>query len=141
MDAIRQTLSLAVSAAETFAAIATPVGQQGWWCKDSDIATRVGGESELRFNKDGNIVTMRFRVDELDKDHRVTWTCVANDHPMWIGSTLMWEITAGGERSSLEFTHDGLEGDGAPPEMITDTWTHFMSSLKSYVETGQGQPW
>lgn len=141
MDTIRHELELAVPVAAVFDAVATPVGQQAWWCKDSDIATHVGGECELRFNKDGNIVTMRFRIDELEPNARVRWTCIANPHALWIGSRLRWEITENGKTSTLTFAHDGLEGDGAPPEMISETWNHFMNSLKSYVEDGAGQPW
>jgi hypothetical protein len=45
---------------------------------------------------------------------------------------------AGGTR--LEFLHDGWRERGKVYEACEGGWTHFMASLKSYLETGQGTP-
>ena len=66
MNPIKHTLDLDASPAAAYRAVATPEGIKGWWCKDSDVSTDVGGDNELRFVKDGNPVTMKFRDDALD---------------------------------------------------------------------------
>jgi uncharacterized protein YndB with AHSA1/START domain len=141
MEPIRHTLNLSAKPDVAYRAVATVEGLRGWWCKDSDIAAAVGGETELRFVKDGKPVTMRFRVDALDDGKRVAWTCIENANPIWVGSTLTWTIRPDGDGSTLEFSHAGLTAGGPPYDMTAQGWQHFMGSLEQYAETGTGQPW
>jgi uncharacterized protein YndB with AHSA1/START domain len=141
MEPIQHTLNLSASPEVVYRAVATPEGIQGWWCADSDRATRAGDETELRFVKDGKPVTMRFRVDVLEPDQRVAWTCIANANPIWVGSTLSWTIRRRNGGTTLEFSHGGLTAGGPPYDMTVQGWQHFMASLSRYVETGTGQPW
>lgn len=41
----------------------------------------------------------------------------------------------------MKFAHAGLTDGGPPYEMTSEGWKHFMKSLKTYAETGTGQPW
>lgn len=141
METIRHTLTLSARPDVAYRAVATSEGLQGWWCANSDIATAVGEETELRFVKDGTPVTMRFRVDALDRNQRVAWTCLESPNPIWVGSTLTWAIRAEGTGTTLEFVHAGLAAGGPPYDMTAEGWQHFMASLKQYAETGTGQPW
>ena len=141
MDPIKHTLDLDASPETAYRAVATPEGIRGWWCKDCDVTPEVGGTHELRFVKDGNPVTMKFRVDALDDGERVVWSCTDNANPIWVGSKLTWEVTARDGGSRIAFTHDGLTGGGPPYEMTAQGWKHFMGSLTAYASTGSGEPW
>ena len=44
-----------------------------------------------------------------------------------------------GDEVLVSFEHAGWKD--AAPEAVAQGWTHFIGSLKSYVETGAGQPW
>ncbi len=139
MKSIREKMFVRGPQTKVFDALTQQAGYLGWWSKDCKIADKAGGESTLKFNKDGNIVTMRFRLDEAAPHRSVRWTCVAHDMAPWIGTTLKWDLAPSGDLTELSFEHDGWKSD--PPEQVVSGWRHFVASLRSYVETGQGQPW
>jgi uncharacterized protein YndB with AHSA1/START domain len=124
------------SAAHT--ALTSPEGYRRWWSKNCAIAEQVGRESMLHFDKGGQPVSMRFRVDAIEQD-RVKWTCVGHDMPSWIGTTLEWKLVPAGSDVEISLVHDGWQG--AAPEMVAQGWNHFLGSLKQYLETGAGEPW
>lgn len=139
MSSIKEKLLIRATSAQVFEALTTPDGYRGWWSKDCQIAQKAGGESQLKFNKDGNVVTMRFRLDEAVPDKAVRWTCVGHDMESWIGTTLTWALATEGKSTEVMLEHGGWKGD--VPEPVVHGWRHFIGSLRSYVETGQGQPW
>jgi hypothetical protein len=59
--------------------------------------------------------------------------------PDWIGTTLAWHIDGTGDGAEVALEHGGWSG--AAPEPVAQGWQHFVASLKSYLETGAGQPW
>jgi uncharacterized protein YndB with AHSA1/START domain len=139
MNRIKEKLIVRGSPAKLFEALTTPAGYRGWWSKDCQIAEKAGDESKLKFNKDGNIVSMRFRLDETIPGRSVRWTCVGHDMDSWIGTTLRWDLSPDGDATEVSLEHRGWKGDA--PEPVVQGWRHFIGSLRSYVETGQGQPW
>ena len=56
----------------------------------------------------------------------------------WIGTTLNWLIAPNGNRTEISFEHGGWKGEA--PEPVVQGWRHFVSSLRSFVETREGQP-
>ncbi len=125
---------------QAYDAVATAAGIQEWWCRDCDIATRVGGKHHMRFDKEGTRVNMQFKVDELVPNERVSWTCTENDNPVWVGSTLTWEIQPAGDGAEVSFRHDGFAAGGPPYEATLQGWVMFMKSLESVLAGGQGTP-
>jgi len=104
-----------------FDALTSTAGYNGWWSKDCQIAEKPGGESKLKFNKDGAIVSMGFRVDEVVPQKAVRWTCVAHDMESWIGTTLNWRLAADGDVTEVSFEHAGWKGDAPWPGSRTTT--------------------
>jgi uncharacterized protein YndB with AHSA1/START domain len=149
MPSIEERVTIAAPASKVFEALVSPEGLHGWWSLNSDIMTKPGDISELRFDKDGRLVRMCFRIDTLDAPRRVAWTCIANDAPPWVGTTLRWDLQenqsgavgGGSPATDVTLTHAGWQGTGPWFQDVVDGWKHFMSSLKRYVETGTGQPW
>jgi uncharacterized protein YndB with AHSA1/START domain len=139
MNAIKDEIRIAASASKVYEALVSQAGYRRWWNAAGEVAEVVGGTADLHFIREGKPVNMRFRIDEMNANESVRWTCVGNDSPTWIGTTLNWRIREAGGEVLLTFGHDGWKE--APPEMIAQSWKHFLGSLKSYVETGTGQPW
>jgi uncharacterized protein YndB with AHSA1/START domain len=139
MNGIKEKLMVRENTAKVFEALTTPAGYNGWWSKDCQIAQKAGDESKLKFNKEGTFVTMRFRLDATDPGRSVRWTCVGHDMDSWIGTTLAWSLAPDGDATELTLEHGGWQGPA--PEPVVQGWRHFIGSLRSYVETGQGQPW
>jgi uncharacterized protein YndB with AHSA1/START domain len=139
MNEIKEKVVVRGSVDKVFQALTEQAGYNGWWSKDCTIGRAPGEESNLRFNKEGNIVNMRFRVDEVVADKEVHWTCVAHDMPSWVGTSLRWRLLPDGPRTEVTFVHDGWKGEA--PEPVVQGWRHFLGSLRSWVEGGQGQPW
>lgn len=122
-----------------YEAISTQAGLRAWWCKDCDIAAEVGGKHALRFDKQGTRVNMGFELTELSEG-RVVWKCTSNDNPVWVGSSLAWDIRSEGGDTRLTLTHDGFAGGGPPYEMTAEGWNRFVDSLKEVAEGRAGNP-
>jgi len=138
---IKNSFKIKAESEAVYSAISTVKGIRGWWCKDSEIALTEGGEHSLNFLKEGKPVVMKFKIDELSPNRKVVWTCTENGNPTWIGTQLIWEID---EDGAFRFNHanfDDKYAETPPVQMTEQGWKHFMSSLKSYCETGEGQPW
>ena len=132
------------SAETIYNAVATKEGINGWWSKDCSVGEIEGGKSLLRFDKQGTIVEMGFKTITLVPNKKVVWECIANANPAWIGTKIITEISEmEGERKIL-FSHAGFDEKwkGKDPfEMTKGGWEHFVSSLVSFCEKGEGQPW
>ncbi len=141
---ITHNLEIDATAETVYKAVATQEGITGWWSKDCAVGEKVGEKSLLKFNKEGTIVQMDFQTEELISGHKVVWKCIGNANPMWIDTQLVTTITPDGNRSKVVFSHanfdDKFGGDEAF-EMIKQGWNHFVGSLTSYCEKGEGQPW
>jgi uncharacterized protein YndB with AHSA1/START domain len=138
MSTISQKVTIRATPQQVREALVRPEEYRGWWSKNCAIADWIGGESLLHFLKEGTHVSMRFRVDELAAS-RVQWTCVAHDFEPWVGTTLSWTIQPAEGAAEVSLAHEGWKGEPPPP--VAEGWQHFLGSLKSYVETGVGQPW
>lgn len=142
MSTIRHDLTTSASPRKVFEALTTVDGLRGWWAKNADIGKGEGATHELRFDKGGQTVVMRFAVQALEPDRGVRWLCTENANPVWKGTELEWTIVAKDDGAHVTFEHRGFAEASSPPyKMTVDGWGHFMASLSSYLDTGAGQPW
>ena len=139
MKSIKEEVRIQAPTSKVYEALTRQAGYRGWWNAVGEVAESVGGEAKLRFVKDGTTVGMRFRIDEMKPNQLVQWTCVGHDMKDWIGTTLRWQLKQAGDATLVSFEHAGWKGEA--PETVAQGWKHFVGSLKSYVETGTGQPW
>ena len=140
---IEHNFQILASPETVYHAITTPAGIRGWWSNNSSIAPQVGGIHQMHFAKGDQIVTMQFKVDELQPGRRIAWTCIANDNPAWINTQLVFEIEGADNSVSFKFQHIGFKEQwkDTPPYLATvEGWHLFVNSLKQYSETGIGQP-
>lgn len=143
MDIVHQ-IEIISPPAKVYEAITTSKGIQGWWAQNSDIATRPGNQHTMNFVKEGNAVVMKFRVDDMQANQKVSWTCTENGNPAWVGTTIQFDLAKNNGNTQLKFSHLGWDKkfEGTPLYVsVGPTWEAFMGSLKRYCETGVGQPW
>ena len=139
MSSIKDEIRIDVAASKAYAALTTQAGYRGWWNKVAEVPDHVGGEAVLRFNKDGTIVNMRWRIDEQVPERTVKWTCTAHDMASWVGTTITWTLTEAAGSTLVALDHAGWADAG--PDPVKQGWHHFLGSMKAYLETGTGQPW
>jgi uncharacterized protein YndB with AHSA1/START domain len=139
MSSIHDEVSINAGAVKVYEALTTQAGYRGWWNAVAEVPEAIGSEAQLRFVKDGSPVNMRYRIEELTPNQAVRWTCIAHDMASWVGTTLAWQLKESGGKTLVVFEHAGWKD--VPPEPVVQGWKHFLGSLKSYVETGSGQPW
>jgi uncharacterized protein YndB with AHSA1/START domain len=137
METINNTLEINAPVAKVREAITTTAGHKGWWTLDAEVGAK---EARFAFPKGGDTMELTFRVDRMDDDG-IVWTCIGGKNsPEWLDTKLAIKLApkAGGTR--VELAHSGWRAKTETYEMCTGGWSHFMNSLKAYVETGAGTP-
>jgi hypothetical protein len=87
---------------------------------------------------------MGFRTVTLSRDKKVVWECISMPNPAWIGTRIITEISKSENGCAVVFSHANFDDKWAgqePFEQTKGTWKHFMASLVSFCEDGEGQPW
>lgn len=141
---ITHNLEIKASADKVYSAVATQEGITGWWSKDCTVGEKEGDKSLLKFDKQGTIVEMGFVTKTLIPVKKVVWECVENANPAWLGTEIITEVLEKGDGSSVTFSHAGFDEKWRGQEAFEMTkggWDHFVTSLVSYCEGGEGQPW
>jgi len=144
---IKQELNIKAPAETIYNAMSTDKGIKGWWSLKSLVGEQEGKKSLLKFdkNKDGNIMDMLFETETLIPNQKVVWNCIDNSNPAWIGTKIITEIKVGKDGVNVVFSHSNFDEKWAgmdPFEMTKGGWLgHFLPSLVSFCENGNGQPW
>lgn len=141
MDIIHE-FEIKATEKEVFKAITTEKGINGWWSKDCDIPSAEGEVIKVRFTEHN--VEMGFRIDELIPNSKVVWTCVENPNPAFLDTIVQFDIKSTTSGIKFRFTHSNWDEQWNGKinyEQSKESWNHFMNSLKSFLETGDGQPW
>lgn len=146
MNHFQQTLTVAASSADVYAALSTMDGVRGWWSQDSDGSSAVGGTIHFRFGTCFNDM----RVERLEPGREVRWHCTrahtvgdaVRNEGEWVGTELVFHLSeAGPGKTRIAFQHIGLVPSLECYGMCLKGWAHFLNSLQQYVETGEGTPY
>ena len=141
MSQIEHDISTSATATRAYEAVSTKAGIESWWCKKVTLGSAVGDGVRLDFVKNGQPVTMEFRIDDLTPGERVVWSCTANPNPAWIGTKIEWSVRASDRGATVRLVHSGFTMDGPPLDMTRDGWNHFAKSLGAVLDGGAGEPW
>ena len=139
MASIVKELTIEASPERVFNALTQQDKMACWWTDDLSATPEVGSLSEFRFSR-GTFV-IQFEVAELDKDKKVYW--ITRQGPStghWVGTTVTWQLTPVHNGTDLVFNHDEFAQADRRYEITRSWWEHFLTSLKSYLETGKGNP-
>ena len=140
-------ISINASPQKVFTALTEQKGLQNWWTPTCSAEAKVGSKAKFNFDKTYNVM----EIEKLIPNKQVIWRCVdqyhnspnLTKHDEWVGTQIIFNLkenTKGG--TDLSFTHQGLAEDLQCYAQCFKGWTHFIkTSLKSYAETEQGQPY
>lgn len=128
------------SADDTFRALATPEGIAAWWTTSTTGGSAVGSSIKTVFFADGReLGSFDLEILELHPGRRVAWRVVGGPAE-WIGTKIGFDLHTEDDYTIVLFRHEGWK---EPVEFMyhcSTKWAVFLMSLKSLVETGQGQP-
>jgi len=135
-DSFVATHTVTASPETVLAALRTTEGVSGWWGPASGSAD-TGGTLEVSFLGGRQVIRMHV---EPSSERRVVWSVEgAVLTPDWSDTTIIFDVEATGDGSTIRFRHQGLTPALECFDMCHEGWTHYVKSLVSYVETGRGQ--
>ena len=110
---------------EVYQALATREGAAGWWTIDTQGQSKIGG--------------FDMKVLELQPRKRVLWQ-VLEGPAEWVGTKISFDLKQEGDHSIVLFNHQGWKEPVEFMHHCSTKWAIFLMSLKSFVETGRGNP-
>ncbi|MCC4589419.1 SRPBCC domain-containing protein [Xanthomonas sp. NCPPB 1067] len=136
---IRHRFVIAAAPEVVSAALSEPAQLGRWWTREVRQV-----EDRVCLGWSGHGWQVELRIDE-DADHRqVCWRCARSnmlDTDAWEGTVLRFDLISTSEGTQVEFVQSGYR-DSPCFDTCVQGWRFFLgSSLKRYVETGQGMPY
>jgi hypothetical protein len=116
-------------------ALTTIEGLSGWWTQDTQGESDVGGVVRFRFGAGG----FDMKVLEIEPTKHVRWEVVDGPEE-WIGTTVSWDLKQDGDYTVILFKHQGWKEPVEFMHHCSTKWAVYLLSLKSLLETGQGNP-
>jgi hypothetical protein len=126
---------------EVFDAVNNP---RNWW--PGEIAGRsekINDEFTYRYKE---IHFSKQRIVEMLSDQKVIWLVTESqinfteDINEWTGTKIIFEISNEGNKTRLNFTHQGLIPEIECFDACSNAWSQIIQqSLYSLITTGQGQ--
>lgn len=139
MPQILHTLPIDGPRRKVYRAITEQDGLRAWWTRFAMAESTIGYVNQFGF---GGEFKFEMRVDELEPDSRVKWTCLGG-HPEWEDTVITFDLEDRTDRKRatlLRFEHANWKrNDGALPNCSYD-WAQYLRSLKLYIEQGKGTP-
>jgi len=135
MEKIRINVTVKASSENVYDALTTQEGLAGWWSKQTTAKPEIGYLNTFTF---GNLVN-KMTVVELTSNERVVWRC-AESIEEWIGTFISFELDDKDGKTLIRFTHGRWKQITDRVAGYTYDWARFMASLKSFCETGIGNP-
>jgi len=117
-----------------YRALTTVEGLAAWWT--TDTSGDADGVLAFRF---GDVGGFDMKVLDLQPNKRVLWE-VTDGPEEWIGTTVSFDISQEDEWTIVMFAHSGWREPVDFMYHCSTKWATFLMSMKSYAETGSGQP-
>jgi uncharacterized protein YndB with AHSA1/START domain len=137
MPAIVNERTIAADPESVFDALTKPDEITRWWSDEALVKPEVGSLAEFRFRSPAGV--LQFEVAELSAGEKVHW--ISRQGPaQWAGTSVTWQLTPVQNGTRLLFRHDGFSQVDEAYAQTRGNWDYFLSSLKSYLETGKGTP-
>src|SRR5260370_31948360 len=142
-ESYTRNIEIAASPAKVICALTMEIHK--WWTTSADDASVIGKSATFRFGKSYQTMLIK----DLVPERRVVWDCVEHVHANkalsvqdeWVGTRLIWKIEPASPGSRVTFVHQGLIPQLECYEICERGWDHYARSLKSYLETGTGDPY
>jgi uncharacterized protein YndB with AHSA1/START domain len=133
----QSTLTFDAPPERVLAALRSPEAVADWWGPAEGDA-EVGGTFEVSFLNRRQVIVLHV---EPAAANQVVWSVRETPlTPEWVGTRIVFDVTAAGGGTTLHFRHHGLTPQLECFDMCHEGWTHYLGSLVSYVDTGLGHP-
>lgn len=140
MDSLHQ-VGIKASPEAIYKALTEQDGIQSWWSEHTKAEPVVGSLNEVSFY--GGMAVFMLRNAALASGEKVVWA-VEGGPPPWVGTEITWTMSPGEGpaegQTILDLAHRGLNLPEGPFASINYTWGWYLTSLKFYLEKGEGMP-
>jgi uncharacterized protein YndB with AHSA1/START domain len=136
MANILHQVAITATLEEVYEAITEANGLQNWWSQHSEIEASEGTLASISFYN--NAVTFKLRVSELMPD-KVVWV-VEGGPPDWADTVITWTLATRDGQTVVNFAHRGFVSTDGNFASINYNWGWYLTSLKLYLEQGEGMP-
>lgn len=109
-----------------------------WWTNQATIPDEVGEVAEFTF--EGGAMVFKFEQTALDAGKKVHWAVVDGGPPDWAGTRVTWDLTQVDNGTKVLLGHRDYKTTEGSFAAISYSWAYYLTSLKSYLETGTGMP-
>jgi len=134
MPHIRLMVGTNAPTSKIISALTTIEGLSKWWTSHTTESTDTNEIIQFRFPENGPDM----RVIE-STGSRVVWECI-NGVEEWVGTQIQFNIEEKDEQTFIMFKHANWAEETPFMYHCSTKWAVFLLSLKSYLETGKGQP-
>ncbi len=135
MAEIRHNVVIKATPEKIYQAITMQEGLANWWAKQTTAKPDVGFVNTFTFGTFRN----EMKVILLNPNKKVEWKCI-NSIEEWMDTNISFDLEEKEGRTLLRFTHSGWRAVTDTFAGCTYDWGRFMTSLKSFCETGAGTP-
>lgn len=135
MEEIRINVTIKTAPEKVYHALSTEKGLSSWWAKQTTARSEIGFVNTFTFGDFRN----EMKVIDLDPNKRVEWQCIQSIDE-WMGTHIIFALEDKNGKTLLRFAHSGWKAVTDTFAGCTYDWGRFMTSLKSYCETGTGTP-
>jgi len=132
---IKHKLVIKAAPEVVYDAITTQQGLESWWAKQTIAKPEVGFLNVFTFGTAKNEI----KVAALEPDKKVVWD-VINSAEEWNGTSISFTLEEKDNKTILRFNHAGWRAVTDFYAECNFAWAQFMTSMKSYCETGKGTP-
>jgi uncharacterized protein YndB with AHSA1/START domain len=130
-------LPIAATPEQVYAAITEQAGLSSWWTPDVVAEPKLGSVAEFRFR--GGRFVIEMEITGLEPGHSVRWS-VRQGSPEWAGTSVTWDLSPVDQHTQVRFGHRDYASVNGSFAGVAFNWAWYLSSLKDYLETGQGRP-
>lgn len=118
---------------------------RGWWSEEIEgITDKLNAEWNYHYQ---DVHRCNMKIVEFIPDKKIVWLVMDNffsftkDKSEWKGNKIIFEITAKGNKTQLQFIQEGLVPQYECYDICQGAWsTYIQKSLLSLITTGKGQP-
>jgi uncharacterized protein YndB with AHSA1/START domain len=137
MPDILHQLRINAPVERVYAALTQQTGLASWWTKDTRATPTLGSVAQFGFNN--RQIIFKMYIDALEPNKQVQWRCLG-DHPEWTDTEVSLGLTPDADGTTLRFSHLKWKSTDGILARCSYDWARYLTSLKSYPETGIGMP-
>jgi len=133
---ILHRIGFKASPEDVSAALTTTDGLARWWTEETTGDAEPGGVVAFRFGEAGGF---DMKVLDAQPGALVLWEVIDGPEE-WIGTQVRFDIKREDDWTIVLFRHQGWREQVEFMHHCSTKWATYLMSLKSLVDTGQGQP-